>query len=180
MKVPNIPFNQYASIPNRSEYDYYLRYNKFEPVDVFELGPLMDLNFGFVKDMQSLLNYSGLTWESYFQMMSSRTGKDQKEIASIGLFTLQQGRVYLKEQIEQINALESDQLSSGTTQEEEQAGIEEFRIFRSFPQYDKIIKDWGMSWEEVDAMPYDRAFVKLKYDRVYSEFTERLQRIRTK
>jgi len=180
LKVNNISFIDYINLPDRSEYDYYLRYGDIQPFDRLNLGEFMDRSFGFIKEMQDLLNVTGLTWQTFFEQMESEVNRPKDELANIGLFHLQQTRLYCKEQIEFINKLERENLSSGTNAEEEMAGIEEFSIFRSFPQYDKIIKEWGMKYEEVEKMPYSRAFVKLKYDKVYSEFSNRLSKIRAK
>jgi hypothetical protein len=180
MKVKNIPFVEYVNLSIRAEYDYYLRYGKIKSKDVFSLGEFVDNSFGFVKDMQELLNYEGLTWQNYFEAMSKKTGKSVEAIAKIGLFTLQQGRIYCREQIEFINKLESQNLSSPASVHEEQAGLDEFKMFRSFPQFDKLIKEWGMSWEQVEAMPYSRAFAKLKYDKVLADYISNLQKIKTR
>ena len=180
MQVLNIPFYQYSSLKDRAQFDYYLRYGKIDAADVFKLGDFTDLSFGFVKDMQELLNFEGLTWLSYFEMMGKHTGLTVDKIAKYGLFTLQQGRIYCRQQIEMINKLESQNLSSGVGADEEQAGIDRFQMFRAFPQFDKLIKEWGMTWEQVEQMPYSRAFAKLKYDKEVAEYTEQLTKIRTK
>lgn len=180
MKVKNIPFVEYAQLPSKAEYDYYLRYGKIEGRDVFKIGEFVDNTFGFVKDIQELLNYEGLTWMAYFEMMGKRTGQTVEHIAKTGLFTLQQGRIYCRQQIEFINKIESDNLSGAATVQEEQAGLDEFKMFRSFPQFDKLIKEWGMTWEQVEAMPYNRAFAKLKYDKVVGDYIANLQKIRTR
>jgi hypothetical protein len=180
MKVKNIPFVEYFDLPIKDEYNYYLRYGKIEAKDVFAIGEFVDAPFGFVKDMQELLNYEGLTWANYFEIMSKKTGQTVEQIGQIGLFTLQQGRIYCREQIEFINKLESQNLSSPASVQEEQAGLDEFKMFRSFPQFDKIIKEWGMTWEQVEAMPYSRAFAKLKYDKVLADYISNLQKIKTR
>jgi hypothetical protein len=169
IQIPNIKFKEYVSLADRSQYDYYLRYGEFEAINHYEHTELLESSFGVVKDVQEILNYSGLTWESLNELLSVNIGNEP-------LFNLQQQRVWFKEQTEQINELESS-LGHKPSAAEEAAGLDRFNKYRSFPQLDKLMTWWHMSKEEVRALDYSFCFTKLKYEADKREFEEDINRI---
>ena len=176
-EVVDISFQDYISLNNRSQYDYYLRYGKLKPLDYFKLGDITEQSYGFVKDMQEYLNYSGLTWINYFKTMEEYGHKINPKDS---LFTLQQSRLWLKEQIEFVNKLESDGLGHTPEPDEEVAGIDMFGKYRSFMQLDKLAGGNVTKYDEVRKQPYGTCFTKLKLESDKIEYETRLNKIRTK
>ena len=178
MKVLNITFIQYTNLKNRSQYDYYLRYGNIKPVDYFKLGDFTIQNFGFVKDMQDYLNYSGLTWQSFIEEMAIKTKKSIKTIARTPLFFLQQARLFVKEEIEKINKIENIGLSHTPSMEEELANINVFEKYRAFLQYDQLTGGDINKIEDIKKLPYTTCFTKLSLEADKSNFERELNRIR--
>lgn len=175
--VENIRYIDYVNLKNKDKYNYYLRYGMLEPFDFFELGDFMELEFGFVKDMQEILNYTGLTWSVFITQMSGYLKKPMKQIAKEPLFYLQQQRLYIKDQIEKINKLESNNLGYTPTMDEERAGIEVFTKYKSFLQFDNLTGGDLLKIEAIKKLPYSICFAKMKLDADKAEFNRDLERI---
>lgn len=176
LKIPNISFLDYIELPDKAEYNYYLRYGDFKPLDLFNFGDFEDQDFGFVKDMQEHLNHSGLSWQIYFKEVALKTGKSEKEIAKRPLFDLQCSRFFIKEQIERINTLESASLGHTAGQREIEAGIERFQKFRSFIQFDKLAGGDILKFDEIRKITYSICFTKLVLDAEVIEFKNRINK----
>jgi hypothetical protein len=108
IEITNISFNEYIALPDKSEYDYYLKYGGLKPLDCFNIGLFMNLSFGFVKDMQEYFNYSGFEWKDFFNEISKLKGYSLKELAEKSIFDLHCTVLYLRSQVELINKLESE------------------------------------------------------------------------
>ncbi len=66
-----------------------------------------------------------------------------------------------------------------TEAEEEMAGVEVFRRFGSFPTIDRLAITYGITHDEVLAMPAEIVMTKLLYDLEKAEYDERLMKIKT-
>lgn len=172
-KIPNILFKHYASLQDRAQYDYYLRYGDFKAVNHYDISELLDSSFGVVKDIQEILNYSGLTWEALNELLPVNIG-DQP------LFNLQQQRVWYRSQVEQINKIESNGLGHASSAIEEAAGLDRFDVYRSFPQLDKLMTLWPQyNKDQIRELEYTFCFTKLKYEADKREFQEQINRLQT-
>jgi len=180
IKKANISFIEYVSLKDRSEYDYLLKYGGLKADDYFNLGDFLNLEFGFIKDMQEHLNYTGLDWQTYLEEISKHTRKDLKKLANIGIFDLYQSRLYLRQEIERITKLESSNLGHKASIEEEQAGIEVFDKYRSFLQFDHLTKGNIIKINDIRKIKYSICFTKLMLDADRSEFDNKLFNIRNK
>ena len=97
MKVKHITLRQYVEGVDRKEVDFILQYGQIEPLDLYKIGDLVNRSFGFVKDIQDIMNYSsGLTWERYINFLTSKLGIDQMAIYNESIYKLQASRLYLK------------------------------------------------------------------------------------
>lgn len=177
MKLDNITFVDYVNLKDRSEYDYALRYGIYESKDLFLIGEMVDCPFGFVKDMQDILNYEGLTWEKLIDEISTYKKINKADVANRPLFDLHKFRLYLKEQVEKINEIE--QISGHAPEpDEESAGIEVFAKYRAFLQYDKLSNGDITKIEEIKKLPYSICFAKLMLDADKADYEEKLFKIR--
>lgn len=176
--IENISFAEYVDHKDKRDFDYYIRFGKFEPVDKLDIGPFDSSDFGFVKDCQDALNYGGMTWEIYFGILSSKLNKSIADIVSLPLFDLHQTRLYIRSQVEMINKIEADNLGHQATSEEERAGIDMFKKYRAFCQFDKLMTCWPQyTLAEIRALPYSFCFTKLMYEADKNEFDRRLRDI---
>lgn len=164
IEVENIPFNEYISSLKRAEYEFYLRWGNFKPEDYFKFGDFMNLDFGTVKDFQFWLNGEGLSWMKFIEMVSEIKGLDLLKVSSTPVFNLHQSRLYVLEEIEKINKLENDYLSYKTSYNEDVAGLSDFSEYGSFPQFDLLTGGDILKIKEIEKMPYDVCFTKLKYE----------------
>ncbi len=180
IKIENIPFSVYLALPDRSDYDKYLEYGKIKAKDYFHLGPFMDLPFGFVKDMQEYFNFSGLTWDEFFEEISNFKKISKKQIAKIGIFDLKAALNYCQEQIDLINKGESENLGHEPTLEERQAGIEMFDKYRSFIQFDTLTGGDITKIEAIRQVDYATCFAKLMLDADRAQFDTNIFNIRNK
>jgi hypothetical protein len=181
IKVQNISFIEYYNLKDRSDYNYYLQYAEIEPKDFFKVGELKHLTFGTVKDIQELYNSSGfIMWNDYFKELEKLTGSKQDELSKIPLFDLHRFRLYLYDQIDFINDLESTKLSHKPDADEQIAGIEEFGKYKSFVQFDNLAGGDILKYNKIREEPYMICFTKMLLDAERNEFQERLNKLKTK
>jgi len=178
IEVKDISFIQYSELENKTKYNYYLKYAKLESNDLFKLGSFEDLPFGFVKDIQEHLNYTGLSWQVFIEEISKQTKIQIKELALMSIFELHKVRLYLLDEIKTINKLESNNLSHNPTIEEQQAGLEVFEKYRSFLQFDKLTGGDITKIDKIREIPYSVCFAKLMLDADKYEFDYKLNRLR--
>ena len=172
VEIQNISFITYSNLEDKSKYDYLLRYAKFEYENIFSLKPLADNTFGHVKNVQELLNYTGLTWEMFFQLISEEKGITIKAVAENSLFDLHRQRLWLKNEVEEINKLENS-IGSGVTKLQEAAGIERFNKYRSFLVLDNLAGGDITKYEEIKGTPYWTCFVKLRLEAERNDYQEK-------
>jgi hypothetical protein len=176
IKIKDISFVQYYSLKDKSVYNYFLNYAELKPIDLFKLGDIFDLPFGFVKDMQDYLNFTGLTWEDYISEISKFKHINKRQIVKYSLFELQASRLWLREQIIKINELESE-IGHEPTSEEQAAGLEIFAKYRAFLQFDNLAGGDITKIEAIRALPYSTCFAKMKLDADRKEYELKLNEI---
>lgn len=177
MEIKNIAFKDYVFLANKSTYNYAFRNGRFKSVDHFQIGDCQQLTFGMVKDMQYQLNSASMTWDDYFKHISDITGKKIKELTKLGIFTLHESRLHLRDMIDNISRMESDNLGHTPSQEEAAAGIEEFAKFGSWPQFRQLMQSLRLTKEQVEQSSYEYCFMELLYLSTEANFSKRLQAI---
>ena len=174
MRIPNISFKEYVSLPDRAEYDYYLKYGFFEPEDIFNIGKFLELTFGQVKDIQyDAIQAGGITWENLVKVLEDTKELNPEELADRSVFELHKFRLYLADEINLINSMESDYLGHAASPEERQAGIEMFSSYGAFIQFDKLAGGDLLKLERVKELKYALCFTKLKLEADRSEFNDK-------
>ena len=180
MKIPHVTYKQYIAGVNRDEVDYVLKYNQFQPEDLFEIGDIMKRSFDFVKNLQSMFN-GGMTWDDYFSFIDSQGFIDKDKLYDTSIYVVYASMLWFKERVEFINELESSSLGHTPTGEEIQAGIENFSIFDNYPQYRNLAG--GGDYDKIERVkqwPYEYCFLEMKYVATKQEFESELMKIRTK
>ena len=172
VKIKNISFRQYVALEDRTLYDFYLEYGKIEPRDIFKLGSFMDKTFGFVKDIQFYFVYDkkGFTWSAFFEEMAKETGLTMLELTDRSIFQLNACMLYIKDQIETINNIESDYLGHAPTPEQKAANIDRFNSYGPFLQFDALAGGDLLKIDEIKKLPYSVCFTKLKLEADRAEF----------
>lgn len=180
MKVKNITYKQYLELNNDefNKYNYYLKYGKLEGLDLFGFGDFINNTFAFVKDFQDILNSeSGLIWSVFFDEVSKLTSKPINELASYSIFELQQCRVFIRDQVNLINTIESNALGYASSANEQAAGIDVFSEYKAFLQYDKLTGGDITKIADVKKLKYTICLTKLKLEKDRAEFEQRLNKI---
>ena len=180
MKLPNTTVKQYIEGLNRKEVDYALKYGIFKPVDLYQVGSILERPFIFVKDMQEMFN-DGCTLKSFIEFIVDNKLAEGNQVSNESIYKLQSFLMWFKEQADFINDLESSALGHIPNGDEQMAGIEKFNIFHPYPQlrnlagggdYDKI--------ERVKQWPYSHCFLEMKYVSTLNEYEKALFNIRSK
>lgn len=179
MKVKDITFKEYIALADRTDYDFYIEYGKFEPEDIFNLGAFVDRSFEFVKDIQFYFYYDkrGFTWLAFFDEMTKATGKTRDELTDISLFSLYKAMLYIKAQIEMIGTMESDYLGHTPTPQQKAANIDRFSSYGAFLQFDSLAGGDLTKFEVIKKLPYSLCFAKLKLEADRAEFQQDYENI---
>jgi hypothetical protein len=182
MIIENISFKEYseADEERREKYDYYIKYCKQGGRDIFRLGQFEDQSFGTVKDFQAFLNGAGLDWITFFNMISKLTGIHLKKIAEYSIFRLQEARLYIKNEIDRINLLESENLGHVSMPMEAAAGVEVFQKYGAFLQIDTLAGGDPTKYEQIKALNYSICFTKLLLEKDRNEYFDRYSKLSIK
>lgn len=180
MQVKDSTLGEYVAGINREQTDFVLKYGELEPLDLFGVGDIFDQSFGFVKDAQEWLNYSGADWEKYIELLKEHNFIREANLAGLSVISLRKSILYLVEAIEVVNKLESENLGSTPSADEVRAGVEVFKKYRSLPQMDKLAHGKLWKYEDVRRTAYGLCYTKLMLEADRAEFNEKLLKIRTK
>ncbi|MDD3645502.1 MAG: hypothetical protein PHR19_08255 [Bacteroidales bacterium] len=179
-KYLDISLIQYINSPDhiKEEYDIALMYSNYatEPRDTLKIGPLTSQTFGKVKDIQTMY-IKGLWLKDTINLLSELTGKALKEIVSISVFDFFAQKAYLDAEIRRIVDTEGKLLAYTPTMEEEAAGLDRFNKFGVALQLDSLAGGDVLKWEEVRALPYEIAILKLVIDKTKNDYSKDLNDI---
>jgi len=180
MNTPNPTLAEYVEGQYREEVDFVLKYGAFNPLDLFKIGDIFEATFGFVKDAQGYINYSGLDFANYIDLISTNFGIKEKDLAVKKVLDIKCSMIWLEAQIEQVNEIESMKLGSEPSAEEQRAGVERFEKYRSFLQFDALTGGDILKYEQLRKVPYSKCLMKLMLEADRAEFNERLMKIRSR
>lgn len=180
MNSPNPTLKQYVSGLHKDQVDFALKYGEFNPMDVFDIGDIFERTFGFVKRAQEIAVFHGFSFEKYIEFLLETKVAEESTIYNTGVLDFQCSIVYLNKEIETINELESTALGSEPTADEVSAGIEEFKVFRSYLQFDSLSGGDITKHKAIEELKYSECFTKLKLEDVRAKFNERLIKIRSR
>lgn len=174
MKIPKLTFNEYFVLEDKTEQNFAIKYIK-ESKDIFSIGDFTELSFKTVKNMQSSIA-DGLKWENIFDLLENEKGLKQKAIGLLPVMELAKFKLYIDEQIQIINTIESIALSHSTTNEEEIAGIEDLSDLGTYLQFRELANNDILKIEAIGKMKYSDCFLELvarkrlyDYKKAYSD-----------
>lgn len=181
VKFANISLLQLSQLEDKDEYHFVFRHSTDfqKSVDHIGIGELHMKPFGMIKDAQESFSAEDTT-DAILEYMAEFSGKSVEELLNVGVLEFFQSRNYMTEELAKITEVERITFSRGTTNEEEQAGIDELSKFGVELQIEQL--DQGMVWmtDAVRALPYYRCFTRLAMWAARSDFQERLNEIRSK
>ena len=122
MQYKNYNLVEYTNLPDKSEFDFIMRFDKkfTVSIDVFNLGDFTELTFGYVKDLQ-YRSTKGMTWLDICEVIAKIKKLKVKQVAQYGMLELCQQKNYIQEEIERINLVESTVLGHEPEDEEVRA-----------------------------------------------------------
>lgn len=181
IEIQDISLVEYHELDEdtKREYDFAIKYGKQfnTPINVFEAPDFTELSFGIVKDMQQ--DFQGeISWKTILDYTEKITGLSKKDIAKRKLLTVCRFNAHILAEVERINEIESQLLSSAPTAEEVAAGIDQFAKFGAYPQLRKLAKGDLTKLEEIKELPYHLCLLELHYDKTYNEFRNQVIKLR--
>jgi len=179
MEIKHVKLRDYLTGADRDKVDFVLQYGDFKPVDLFKIGDILDATFGFVKGAQEAINYGTMTWEKYISLLTDHRGLKESHIYAKSVYRLMGSQLWLKEAIETVNELESDNLGGTPKPDEIAAGVDRFNKFKTFPQFDSLAGGDVLKYEQIEKLPYSICFTKLMLEAERAEYNEALTRIRS-
>lgn len=181
VKFANISLLQLSQLEDKDEYHFVFKHSPDfqKAVDHIGIGELHMKPFGMIKDAQESFSAEDTT-DAILEYMSEFSGKSVDELLNVGVLEFFQSRNYMTEELAKITEVERITFSRGTTNEEEQAGIDELSKFGVELQIEQLCK--GEIWQRdaIRATPYHIAFTWLAMWAARSDFQERLNEIRSK
>ena len=182
MKLPNLTFNEYFVLEDKREFDFAIRYDRRyfnKPIDIFNVGPFIEMSFKTVKDMQYNIDH-GLKWEHIFNLVETIKGIDQKTLGNKPLIELCQFKSYVVEQIYGINKVEAIALSYKSSSDEEAAGIDDLAELGSYLQLSDLTGGDVTKNKLVNDTNYSECLLELvKRKRVYDYNKERQRQLKS-
>ena len=180
MKIQHTTIKDYVSGLNVDKINYALRYGNFEPIDVFEIGELVNCEFSVVKDTQYIFN-SNVTFDIYINLLVDTFNVNKNVLLRKHILELHQSRLYLRDQVIFINKLEGENLGHTPSGLEEAAGIDRFHVYGSDLQYTSLAgSDDYNKKQEVKKWPYSYCFMVLKKNKDTKEYQDDYQRLLNK
>lgn len=178
-RLKNIPFWKYYTLQDKSVYDYAMKFSfTFKKVyDALNVGDLTENEFGLVKELQNEFSQE-LTWPKLIELSSRILNISQKQFAKYGIIEICQHMNYLRAEIERINEIETQLLSTATDNDDLTAGIERFAKYKAYPQIRQIATTFSITPEQAECIRYDVALLELAYQKDYSEYESELMRIK--
>ena len=178
-KLKNIPFWKYFTLTDKSTYDYAMKFSyTFKKVyDALNVGDLTEKEFGMVKELQNEFSQE-LTWPKLIELSSRLLNITQKQFAKYGIIEICQHTNYLRAEIERINEIETQLLTTVTDNDDLTAGIERFAKYKAYPQIRQIATTFNILPEQAEKMRYDVALIELAYQKDYNEYESELMRLK--
>lgn len=178
-KLKNIPFWKYFTLVDKSTYDYAMKFSyTFKKVhDALNVGDLTEKEFGIVKELQNEFSQE-LTWPKLIELSSRLLNITQKQFAKYGIIEICQHMNYLRSEIERINEIETQLLTTVTDNDYLTAGIERFAKYKEYPQVRQYAITFSMTTEEAEKTRYDVVLIELAYQKDDNEFKNELMRLK--
>lgn len=180
MKLENKPYREFITMTgdDLELYSIALKRGKFPPVDHFGVGDLFSMPWGYVKDMQEAIIYEGLSYKALTEAIDEYKIAPANKVYRMGIFHLKEFAEHLTQKIEVISNIESQKLSVATISAEEySAGIENFNVYRSFPQKNSLAGGDPLKYEAVKQLKYYDCFLKLCYEAEVAAYRRELSKL---
>jgi hypothetical protein len=172
--LDHITLSQYSNLEDKKEYDFAMKYAFIftDPVDEYKIGDLMELPFGFIKDLQYEIEI-GLTFTKLIDFIIEITNK--KSIINEPLDKICRFGNYLTKGVKKIIEVEKIALAHEPSGEEEAAGIDRFNGLGVALQIRQLTRGDVTKSEVVRSLPYSVCFTELYICKLESDFQKELR-----
>lgn len=176
IELKTLTVSEYMNLEDKNDYDFAMKYAfKFtSPVDEYNIGDMMELPFGLIKDMQYDLEQNALTFSKLINYVLEVTGL--KSIGGEPLDKMCRFINYLKSNVESIIEAESIALAYEPTEKELAAGMDRFNGLGVYLQIRKLTGGDITKYNAVRKTKYSVCFTELyaskqlyEYDKSLSE-----------
>lgn len=169
IQISDISLGDYLKLDDKSEYYFAMKYSNVfnEPIDEFKVGDIMELSFGFIKDLQFELE-QGITFSKQLEILQELTGKN---IIKEKLSKICRQICYLMDGMELISKAEL-KLVRDPSGEELGANIDRFEGLGIFLQFDSLTGGDITKYDNVRKLPYHLCYTKLYCDKQKYEYEQ--------
>ena len=181
LKVQNIGLFDYFNTEDKSKIDYAIINGNFLPKDVFNFGELIELKFGFIKDLIDYfyaenLNFRFTSILEIINLKYERPAADHAYFNNTPIFDIMMFKEYIENQLQTILTLEKTTLTSSVSVADLNAGAEIFDKLGSFAQVERLAKTYSLTVQQVRNMSYDDGYALLLTMHLENEFKRNLQK----
>lgn len=170
-----ITVSEYADLEDaqKKHYDFAMKYAfRFtDPDDEYNIGDMMEMPFGFVKDLQYEMEH-GLTWNKLIDFALEATGR--QSFADEPLEKLSRFLNYLKTSVEKIVENESLTLAHEPTDREASAGLDRFNELGVYMQIRSLTGGDVTKTDAVRKLPYSLCFTEMYAAKQLYEYNQAL------
>lgn len=178
MYIVNYTYNEFLELADAEQVEltilavrYVEEFNK--PADVLNIGPFVNLSFGFVKDVQHAFNSDEMDFAKFIELLKQA---GIENVGELPIFDLRREMLYFAKQIELINTAERSLVGSPTF-EEMAADATAISKMGAFVQFSELAGGDVSKIESVKAAQYGICFAELKLRHERSEYSKRLTKI---
>lgn len=158
---------------------YYLKYGIFKPIDHLKIGSIYSHTFGFVKDIQSVYQ-NGVSFKALSKFFEENNIISVFDFEHKPILHIKEIQEFLKQEVIQLNKLESELLGSLPSINEVSAGVDRFGKYGSFIQLDKLSGGDVTKIKKVKFLPYRTCISKLNLEYDKAEYEKDLNRMLNK
>ena len=177
IELDPITVSEYVNLdPKEQEpYNFALMFVKRfnTPVDEFKVGDVMDLSFGFVKDLQYEME-RGISWQKLVDFVLEATKLEN--VADIPLDKFSRFANYLKKSVQTILDVEEQTLAYDPTDSEQSAGMDRFKNLGIYLQIRKLTGGDVTKYDAVRALPYSLCFTELYTSKQLHDYEQELRK----
>lgn len=175
IELQNITVSQYFNLEDKSQYDFAMKYAfKFtDPVDEYNVGDVMELPFGVVKDLQYDIE-RGMNMNNMVDHVLKLTKK--KSVANEPLDKFVRFCSYLVEGIKNIMEVEQVTLAYEASDKEQSAGIDRFKDLGIYLQIRSLTGGDVTKIDQVRALPYSTCFTEMYTQKQLKEYENDLRK----
>lgn len=177
IELDYLKVKEYMNLEDSSEYDFAIKYaNIFtNAADEYDVGDIMELPFGFIKDFQYELE-NGMSIAKLIALIQDIV---KIKVAEEPLDKFIRFSNYLKESIRELIEVEEKTLSYEPSAKESAAGIDKFEGLGVYLQIRSLTNGDLTKYFKIRELPYSLCFTELYTSKTLYEYQQDLAKLET-